>query len=103
MSSIRVKNAAPIDDVSLCRTCSYVHMQKGFRESEELIFCTFGCYDAPRLVPFKVRECTDYTDRDTPSREELEKLALLVQPKDRPGFRPDRRESDLRSSNPIVK
>ena len=47
----------PGNDQSLCRTCYWAHAQKGFRESEEAIFCMFG---PMRKVPFRVRDCTDY-------------------------------------------
>ena len=63
---------------------------EGYREFEEAIFCTYGCLDSPRPVPFKVRDCTDYTDRDTPSRFDLEQMALLIEPASsgkRTGFR----------------
>ena len=59
-----------------CKTCTHVHMQTGFRESEELIFCS---YDALRLVPFPVKECTDYANRTLPTWEQMQKLALDVQ------------------------
>lgn len=50
-------------------------MQSGFRESEELIFCNYGNL---RLVPFPVKDCTDYTNRTLPTWEQMEKLALDV-------------------------
>ena len=89
MSNIFVKNATVGDGEPLCRTCTHAHIQKGYREFEELIFCTFRCWD-PRPVPFKVRDCTDYSDRDTPDRDEMEKMALLIEPatsSKRAGFR----------------
>jgi len=27
-----------------------------------------------------VRDCTDYSDRDTPDRDEMEKMPLLIEP-----------------------
>jgi hypothetical protein len=50
-------------------------MQRGFRESEEAIFCDYGVL---RPVRFKVAECTDYSDRTVPSRREMEDMALLI-------------------------
>ncbi len=87
---MRIKNATPADGQSLCRTCSYVHMQKGYRDSEELIFCTYRSWNAPRPVPFKVRDCTDYTDRDVPDMSDMEEMALTINPEPtlkRAGFR----------------
>src|SRR5437764_10871737 len=89
MSNIFVKNATVGDGEPLCRTCTHAHIQKGYREFEELIFCTYACWDV-RPVPFKVRDCTDYTDRDRPSRREMEDMALLIEPASsgkRTGFR----------------
>lgn len=50
-------------------------MQKGFRESEEAILCDYGLL---HRVPFKVAECTDYVDRTVPTRDEMEKIAYLI-------------------------
>ena len=55
----------PGDNQSLCRTCYWAHAQKGFRESEEVIFCAFG---PMRKGLFKVRDCTDYLNRTLPTR-----------------------------------
>ena len=60
---------------SLCRTCYWAHAQRGFRESEDLIFCAFG---ALRRLPFPVRECTDYLNRTLPTRAQMEKMALII-------------------------
>ena len=73
--TLRIKNGTLVEGETLCRTCRWVHMQKGFRESEETIFCDYGVL---RRVLFKVAECTDYIDRTVPSRSELEKMALLI-------------------------
>ena len=65
----------PGDGQSLCRTCYWAHAQKGFRESEEAIFCMFG---PMRKVPFRVRDCTDYMNRTLPTRDQMEKIALII-------------------------
>src|SRR5262245_49443542 len=65
----------PADGQSLCRTCYWAHAQKGFRESEEAIFCMFG---PMRKVPFRVRDCTDYMNRTLPTRAQMEKIALII-------------------------
>jgi hypothetical protein len=64
------------DGESLCRSCMWVHMQRGFRESEETIFC--GHAYPTRPVKFAVRECTDYSSRITPTRKEMEEIALII-------------------------
>jgi hypothetical protein len=84
--TLKIKNGTLVEGESLCRTCRSAHIQKGFRESEEAIFCTF---DRLRAVPFKVAECTDYENRAVPYRSELEKMALLIDvdpPRKRAGF-----------------
>jgi hypothetical protein len=65
----------PSDGQSLCRTCYWAHAQKGFRESEELIFCAFG---PMRKLPFPVRDCTDYLNRTLPTRNQMERIALII-------------------------
>jgi hypothetical protein len=75
-----VKNPTVGDGEPLCRTCRYAHIQRGYRDFEEQIFCTFGSYNMPRLVPFKVRECTDHSDRDVPTRWGMNEMALLIEP-----------------------
>lgn len=86
--TLKIKNGTLIEGESLCRTCRNAHIQKGFRESEEAIFCAWGQL---RAVPFKVAECTDHSNRLVPYRSELEKMALLINidPARKPtGFRP---------------
>ena len=41
-TTIKVKKGTLQEGESLCRTCRWVHMQKGFRESEEAINWSFG-------------------------------------------------------------
>lgn len=75
--TIRIQGAPPQDGESLCQTCRYAHIQRGFRESEETVFC--GYNDASlRPIRFKVAACTDYTNRTVPNRWELEQMALLI-------------------------
>jgi hypothetical protein len=52
------------------------YVQRGFRESEEAIFC--GHAYPTRAVKFAVRECTDYSSRITPTRKEMEEIALMI-------------------------
>lgn len=77
MSIVIFKNGNFNKDESLCRTCRFGHLQRGFRESEETVFCDYS-YAVLRKVPFKVAECTDYVDRTVPTRWEMEKMALII-------------------------
>jgi hypothetical protein len=73
--TLKIKGGTLIEGESLCRPCRNAHIQKGFRETEEAIFCSWGQF---RAVPFKVADCTDYSNRLVPYRWELEKMALLI-------------------------
>jgi hypothetical protein len=87
--TVRIKNGTLIEGESLCRTCRNAHIQKGFRESEETIFCAWWAPPV-RPIQFKVAECSDYSNRLVPYRSELEKMALLIniEPTRKPaGFR----------------
>jgi hypothetical protein len=75
MQTIVMKKAALRDEESLCRACYWAHIQKGFRESEEAVFC---CFSKFRHVPFKVADCTDFSNKNVPTREQMEKLALII-------------------------
>ena len=75
--TIKIQGAPPQDGESLCQTCRYAHIQRGFRESEQSVFCGFN--DAGlRPIRFKVAACTDYTNRTVPNRWELEQMALMI-------------------------
>jgi len=65
----------PADGRSLCRSCYWSHVQKGYRESEEAVFCCFG---RMRSVPFKVRDCTDFFNKNLPTRKDMEEIALII-------------------------
>jgi len=75
METIVMKKAALRDEESLCRACYWAHIQKGFRESEEAVFC---CFSRLRAVPFKVADCTDFNNKNVPTREQMERLALII-------------------------
>jgi hypothetical protein len=72
---ITIKEGLPLEGESLCATCVFAHIQRGFREGEEDVFCSYGQF---RPVRFKVRECTDFCDRTVPTRWEMEKIALVI-------------------------
>ena len=72
---IAIKDGTAVEGESLCCTCVYALIQRGFRESEEEVFC---CYGQFRPVRFKVRECTAFCSRTLPTRYEMEKIALVI-------------------------
>jgi len=75
MQTIVMKKAALGDEKSLCSACYWSHIQKGFRESEESVFC---CFSKFRPVPFKVADCTDFSNKNLPTREQMENIALII-------------------------
>jgi hypothetical protein len=90
MQSIVLKKAALRDEESLCCACYWAHIQKGFRESEEAVFC---CFSKFRPVPFKVADCTDFSNKNVPTREQMENIALIIPTK------PARKATGFRGSS----
>jgi hypothetical protein len=93
MTVIRIRSGTPQGSESLCNSCYWAHIQRGFAESEEVVLCAF--LRPARLVPFKVSQCTDYNDKRIPSKQDMEEIAWIIRTKDinRPvGFTP---KSDL--------
>ena len=78
MVNVKVKNGTPLAGPHLCRNCNWGQYTLGYRESDLLVICTNS--NPARLVPFAVRECTDYEDRNRPGWEQMEKLAINVTP-----------------------
>ena len=64
MSVIRWKSFAAGRADSLCATCVWGTVRKGYRNGEVEAVCRL--ISPNTLVPFSVRECTDYTDRRVP-------------------------------------
>ena len=75
MPTITIRKNFAREEESLCRSCYWAHIQKGYRESEELIKC---CFSKFRTVPFKVAECTDFSQKNLPTRLQMEDMALII-------------------------
>jgi hypothetical protein len=80
MSVIKIRNGKAQLTESLCNSCYWAHIQRGFAESEEVILCAF--LRPARLVPFKVSQCTDYYDKRIPSKTDMEEIAWIIRTKD---------------------
>jgi len=78
--SIVIRNGKPQTSESLCNSCYWAHIQRGFAESDEVILCAF--LRPARLVPFKVSQCTDYEDKRIPTRKDMEDIAWIIRTKD---------------------
>lgn len=87
MVTIKVKGGTPQGSETLCRTCSYGHIIKGFRATEEEVFCRY--FYLEREIHFPVSECTFYEDRRLASKREMEEIAWILRtdmPRRRVGF-----------------
>ena len=78
--TVILRSGKPQTSESLCNSCYWAHIQRGFAESEEIIGCAF--LRPPHAVPFKVSHCTDYNDKRVPSKEDMEEIAWIIRTKD---------------------
>ena len=78
MTRVCVKNGTPVEGQSLCESCRFAHILRGFCESEVLVYCDYA-YPLLR-VPFKVRECTNHLDKNRPTWKQMEDLAIEIRP-----------------------
>ena len=79
MVTIKVKDGTPEGGQSLCTTCRWAHIVKGFGVSQEKIHCCWLAYDPP--VPFPVSQCSSYDDKRIPSKRDMEKIAWILMTK----------------------
>src|SRR5690348_3383167 len=75
MAKVPVKNGTPLHGESLCKTCTHGHWQKGFRESEEVVFCNWSWV---MRVAFAVAECSHYSDTRIPTMDAMENMATIL-------------------------
>ena len=89
MGKLNVRNGTPVGNAHLCRNCTNGQFTTGYRESEVLVICTNS--SPARVVPFPVHECTEFWDRNRPSYDQMDKLAINMgsnpHRKPTPGFR----------------
>jgi hypothetical protein len=78
MGKLHVKDGTPVGNEHLCKGCSHGQFMTGYRESDVVVICG-NLYPAFRL-PFVVHECSDFEDRFRPDWEQMEKLAIQIQP-----------------------
>jgi hypothetical protein len=78
MGKLNVKKGTQMGSTHLCRSCSWGQFVVGYRESDLLAICT---NTSPNVVlPFTVYECSSYADKQRPDWEQMEKLAIDIQP-----------------------
>ena len=78
MGKTFIKNGTPVGTESLCRTCSWAVVFIGYRESEQTIICTR--VDPNIVLPYTVNTCSSYYDKNRPTWQQMEKLAIDVTP-----------------------
>ena len=77
MGKINIKNGTPIGSASVCESCCYAQIMRGYRESELLVYCNFPT--PSMIVPFKLTECSRSTFRQVaPSPRDSASLASLT-------------------------
>ena len=78
MRNVNHKNNTPVAGEHLCMRCSWGQCIMGYRESDCMVICT-NCQ--PNVtVPFPVMECSGFHDKHRPDWEQMEKLAIDIQP-----------------------
>ena len=76
MLTLKVQNATPPGRDSLCYSCTWAQVVRGFRDCELLVFCERQF--PSHKIPFPVRECTNYFDQKTPSKQDMEEIAWEI-------------------------
>src|SRR5437762_11746161 len=76
MVTIKVKDGTPQGAETLCVTCRWARIVKGFSLSQEEIHC--GWLWRNPLVQFPVSQCSTYDDKRLPSKCDMEKIAWIL-------------------------
>lgn len=78
MGKLNVQNGTPVGSAHLCKSCGWGQVTTGYRDSDLLVICT---NTSPNIaVPFAVCDCSEYSDKFRPGWEQMEKLALNIEP-----------------------
>ena len=78
MLTIRIKDGTS-SGTAQCYSCAWAQVMKGFRESEETIYCMRPWPNV--RVTFPVRECSNYANKNQPSKDDMEEIASILQTK----------------------
>ena len=76
MVTIKVKDGTPQGAETLCVTCRWARIVKGFSLSQEEIHC--GWLRRNPLVRFSVSQCSTYDDKRLRSKCDMEKIAWIL-------------------------
>lgn len=78
MGKVNVKDGTPVGREHLCKRCTWGQFMTGYRESDLVVICTNV---NPNIkVPFPVCECSEFSDRNRPTWEQMDKLAIELNP-----------------------
>ncbi len=75
---VYIKDGTPLDGPSICDSCAYAHIVKGYRIGEHVAICTLT--SPATRIPFRVRECNDYLDKQRESLYDMKKIAWTILP-----------------------
>jgi hypothetical protein len=78
MGKMNVKNGTPVGNAHLCKSCNWGQVVAGYRESDLLVICMNT--NPNIVVPFTVFDCSEFSDKRKPTWDEMEKLAIAVEP-----------------------
>lgn len=78
MSKLNIKNGTPVGSVNLCESCTFGQCIAGYRESDRLVICNKVTPDL--AIPFVVLECTSFMDKFRPDWDQMQRLAIDIQP-----------------------
>lgn len=76
MVTVQVKGGTPRQSDTLCRTCRFAQIIKGFSASEEDAFCRM--FYIERRITFAVFECSMYEDKRLASKKDMEDIAWFL-------------------------
>jgi hypothetical protein len=76
MVNVKIKDGTPVSGVSLCDSCAWGLVVKGYRESDKIVYCLRPYIDV--RIPFPVRECSIYINKTAPSVSDMEKSAWIL-------------------------
>jgi hypothetical protein len=79
MNYRKVYGGTRVGTESRCDTCTHARIVKGYAESERITICDYRY--PPLRVPFRVYQCSDYTDKRLPDFEEMKEIAWNLRTK----------------------
>lgn len=82
----KIYGGTPRGSESRCDTCRFARVIKGYAESEQIVIC--DRYFDPMRIPFKVYDCTEYSNRLLPDYDEMKKIAWELRPRSAAGRAP---------------